>query len=125
MNERGSAVVEFVALALVLTVPVAFAATAVLAIVEARAVAQSAATAAALAVARDGGGRASVERVARSLWDGDSQMTTDLECAEWCSQPGGSATVTVTIEVAVPFVPHPVTVSARQTQVVDRYGAQE
>ncbi len=123
-SDDGTAVVEFVVLALVLTVPVAFAAGGVLSITDARTTARSAAASAALVVARYGGGSARADSVVRSYWPGGvSDVSTQLHCSDWCGQPGGTVTVTVSVGVEVPLLPRTVLVTQEQTQVVDRFGA--
>ena len=122
-SDDGTAVVEFVVLALVLTVPVAFAAGGVLCITDARTTARSAAASAALVVARYGGGSARADSVVRSYWPGASDVSSQLHCSAWCGQPGGTVTVTVSVGVEVPLLPRTVLVTQEQTQVVDRFGA--
>ena len=123
-RERGSAVVEFVVLAVVLAVPVTGALAAVLTVHSQRLTAQSAAAAAALAVAREGGGQPLAERVVRAQWRGSPEgVMTDLSCEPWCARPGARVTVTVTAQIAVPMWPTPLQVTQQQSQVVDRFAA--
>jgi hypothetical protein len=121
-RDQGSAVVEFVVLAVVLAVPVTGALTSVLAVHSHRLAAQSAAAAAALAVARQGGGQPLAERVVRAHWDGSAAgVITTLDCDPWCARPGARVTVTVTADVDVALWPRPVQVSQQHSQVVDRF----
>lgn len=122
-RDRGSAVVEFVVLAVVLSVPITSGLAAIVRIHTGRLAAQSAASAAALAVARDGGGLATADKVVHAHWDEPVDLVTTLACEPWCGQPGGTVTVTVHLAVPVPPWPGPVSLVQSHTQVVDRYAA--
>lgn len=112
---------EFVVMALVLTVPVALALAAVVRIHVEQVTASAAAAAAAVTLAREGGGPARAQQLVRSHWDRPGAVTSAVGCAPGCGRPGSTVTVTVTVEVSVPLWPGNVTVTQHNTQVVDRY----
>lgn len=126
-GERGMAVLEFVVVVVLVGIPLAYAATAVLRVHTAVVTAQTAASATALAVARGAVLPGGADRYARG-YDGEGRLA-DLRVAVDC-RPGGCVTpdgavlATVAGAVAFPLVPGDwarLPVAASATQVVDRF----
>lgn len=116
-GDRGTAVLEFVVLALLLAVPIAQALTAVLSVHRTRTPAQTAAAAAALAVARQG--PAVAEEVVRRHLPAEQRPRVRVQCRPGCAVPGGVVTVRVAARTPLPI--GQVTVVEDHSQVVDLY----
>ncbi|MEC5198049.1 Flp pilus assembly protein TadG [Arthrobacter sp. PL16] len=135
-DERGSAVVEFVFLGVLLLVPVVYL---VLTIGQLQggsfavvgAVDQAAKVYVDAPTPQEADARAR-EAVRIALGDfgfAEEQAAMDIVCSAQCLEPGSSVTIVVRLDVPFPLVPsiagsHPsaVTVDATATQIVERFG---
>ena len=109
-DDAGSAVVEFIGVALLLLVPVVYLVL-VLGQLQAAAFAtEGAARQAVRAVVTAGDEASGMERAAASVRialedQGFTEDATTITCSDGCLEPGASATVTVAIDVVLPGVP--------------------
>lgn len=130
-DDDGAAVLEFVFVALLLAVPLAYTAVAVVRVHAAAVTAQTSASAAALAVARGTVTPAGAQPVVRGYWGGPAASRADPQVSvtcgpRACATPGGWVAVTVSTAVDLPLLPRrwlTVPVAATQSQAVDRYAA--
>ena len=119
LSERGTAVLEFVVLTVVLVVPIAQVLTTVLAVHRTRVLAQTAAAATALAVAREGPDVA--ERVVNRHLPAVTRPRVQVECRPGCAAAGAIVTVRVAAQVELPV--GRLTIEQDHSQVVDLYAA--
>ncbi len=138
-GDRGSAVVEFITVGVLMLVPVVYLVVAVAAVQAAAFATESAAREAARIVVTADDEEQAGERVVSAVgWalrdqgvDADPGEAVSIACAAApCLTPGADVTVTVAVEVPLPglplglsdAVPLTVPVRASHTQVVDEFG---
>ena len=132
MKERGSALVEFQFLAVLLLVPLVYVMLAALDVQRTVFGATQAAREAGRVAASTGDEAAARYAAARSLHDqgvDPSTVAVTFTCPTGCQTPGGQVTVRVTTSVGLPFLPDvlgrvaSVPVAATHVAPVDRYRA--
>lgn len=139
-RDRGSAVVEFVTIGVLMLVPVVYLVVAMSAVQAAAFATESAAREAARIVVTGADEAQSAELVVAAVgWalrdqgiEADPAQAAEISCAATpCLTPGADVTVTVSVDVPLPglpagvsrVVPLVVPVSATHTQVVDEFRA--
>ena len=135
-DERGSAVVEFVFLGIVLLVPVVYLVLTVgqlqggsFAVVGAADQAAKVYADAPTVEDADARAREAVRVALADFGFSEEQAVVDIACSAACLTPGTSVTVVVRLDVPLPLVPaiagaHPsaATVDAAATQIIERFG---
>jgi len=135
-DERGSAVVEFVFLGVLLLVPVVYLVLTVgrlqggsFAVVGAADQAAKVYVDAPTPQDADARARAAVRVALADFGFSEEQATVDIACSAACLAPGSTVTVVVSLDVPLPLIPaiagtHPsaATVDAAATQLVERFG---
>jgi Flp pilus assembly protein TadG len=132
VNQRGSALVEFQMLAILLLVPLVYVLLAGLDVQRTVFGATQAAREAGRVAASTGSEQAARYAAAVSLCDqgvDPSTVAVVFTCPSGCQTPGGSITVRVVTRVGLPFLPQvladvaAIPVSATHTAPIDRYRA--
>ena len=132
MSQRGSALVEFQFLAILLLVPLVYVLLAGLDVQRTVFGATQAAREAGRVAASTGSEAAARYAAARAMDDQGVDprgVGVSFRCPRGCQTPGGDVTVVVATEVALPFLPEvlagvaSIPVSASHTAPIDRYRA--